>query len=95
MNVRFRSLRRMSIGIKIMQVSKQDKYRPNSSGYSKFKRSTEKILYRQQQNRYSILGQKNSDSSHAFSPTQYTLPLRMRSEISHGLKHITLHRHYD
>ena len=73
MNARFRSSRRMSTDIKNNQVSKQDKYLHNSSGYSKFKRSTEKrkknTLYRQQPNRKSILGQINSDKSHAFPPT--------------------------
>ena len=81
--------------LKIIQVSKQDKHLHNSSGYSKFKYSTEKrknTLNRQQQNRKSVLGQINSDNSHGFSPTGHPLPLRMRSETSQGLKHLTRHR---
>ena len=93
MNARFRSSRCMSTGIKNNTGVEARQYLHNSSGYSKFKRSTEKrkktTLYRQQQNGKSILGQINSDNSHAFSPTGYPLPLRMRSETSHGLKHLT------
>ena len=57
--------------LKIIQVSKQDKYLHNSSGYSKFKRSTEKRkkkLYIDNSKIGSLLGQINSDKSHAFFP---------------------------
>ena len=57
--------------LKIIQVSKQEKYLHNSSGYSKFKRSTEKrkkILYIDNSKIGSLLGQINSDKSHAFFP---------------------------
>ena len=66
------------------KVSKQDKYLHNSSGYSKFKHSTEKRKKNVDNSKIGsqYWGRKNADNYHALSPTLYPLPLRMRSETS-------------